>query len=203
MTETTTVDVPDPMQEAVARIGRHWGLLLTYAILTFALGVVVLVWPQETVKVVMLLLAIQLFIGGVFYVVQAIATDEASGGQRALLGLLGALSLMVALLVLRKPLQTLALITVIIGAWWVIGGVVTIVTSFGRDVAYRGWRILSGVVSVAAGAFLLLQPDVTLKLLVWVIGLWLVISGAILVAAAFAVRSAGRQAESALGARPL
>lgn len=189
----------DPMQAAIARVGKHWGLFLTYALLTLALGVMVLAWPKATLVVVAVLFAVQLLVGGIFNVVQAITADEASGGQRALLGILGAFSILVGLLALRSPLQTLAALTLIIGAWWLASGVVEIVTSFGKEVQHRAWRLFGGLVSVIAGVVVLVQPGMSLRALVWVLGVWLVVYGVILVGGAFVLRSAGKRAASASG----
>lgn len=196
MTQSTYV-VEDPIQEGVARLGRHWGLVLTYALITVVLGIMMLVWPEATLVVVAVLFAIQLLIGGIFQIVQAIAADEASGGQRALLGILGALSTLVGLLCLRSPLQTLAVIALIIGAWWVISGVLDLVSAFSRSTTNRGWKVVMGLISIAAGVFVLLQPGISLTTLVWVLGLWLVIYGGFMVVSAFVLRSDAKRLTSA------
>ncbi len=180
----------DPLQAAVTRVGRHWGLLLAYAATTLVLGIMVLAWPGATLVVAAVLFAVQLLAGGVVNIVQAIATDEASGGQRALLAVLGAFAVLVGLLALRSPLQTLAAMALIIGAWWLASGLVEVVAAFGRDVPHRVWKALGGLVSVVAGIVVLTQPAMSLATLVLVLGIWLVVEGLVLAVAALTLRRA-------------
>ena len=58
----------------MADLVDHWGLLLTYGLVTIGLGVVLAAWPDETLKVVAILIGIQLIITGVFRIVLAIAS---------------------------------------------------------------------------------------------------------------------------------
>ncbi len=184
----------DPVQEAASKLGRHWGALLTYGIVTVVFGIMMLAWPQATLMVAIVLFALQLIVSGIFFIVQAIAADEASGGQRAMFGVLGAFSLLVALLCFRHPMQTLGVIALIVGAWWVASGVVDIIAAFGAQTSSRGWRAVMGVVSVVAGVFVILNPSISLVTLVWLLGIWFVVYGLLAVAASFALRSAAKTA---------
>ena len=57
---TETVQQPADM---IARLGRNWGWVLAYGIITLAAGVAVLVWPSETLLVIAVLFGIQLIVG--------------------------------------------------------------------------------------------------------------------------------------------
>ena len=58
----------------MARLVDHWGLVLTYGLVTIGLGLVLAVWPDETLKVLAILIGIQLIITGVFRMVLAVAS---------------------------------------------------------------------------------------------------------------------------------
>lgn len=45
-------------------LADHWGLVLTYGVLTFGIGLVLAVWPGETLTVLAVLLAIELILMG-------------------------------------------------------------------------------------------------------------------------------------------
>lgn len=175
-------------------LAAYWGLLLGYGAVTFVLGIVVAVWPDETLVVVAVLIAIQLLVTGVVRVVLALAPGPQDAGVRVLTGLIGALALVVGLLCLRDPLQTLVAITLLLGAWWVVSGVFDIVQAILPRTANRGWEVLGGVVSVLAGGFLLVNPDISLGLLVLVLAVWLLVVGALAMVAAVRLRSAARTA---------
>jgi len=50
-----------------------------------------------------------------------------------------------------------------------------------------GLLILEGVVDLAAGAIAVLWPAITLVVLVWIVAIWAIVSGALMLAAAFSL----------------
>lgn len=172
------------------RLADHWGLVLAYGVVTLGLGVVLIVWPDATLSVFAVLVAIQLIVSGVLRIVMAIGSDSVSSGMRALVGLSGGLALIVGLLFLREPLQTVVALTLILGVWWIVAGIIDIIGAIltSRS-AHRGWDVLSGVVSVLAGGFLLVYTDISLRFLVVFAALWLIVIGIMAVGASFALRS--------------
>jgi uncharacterized membrane protein HdeD (DUF308 family) len=183
----------DLLQGGLRVLADHWGLVLTYGLLTAALGVAMLVWPQATVVVAATLFAAFLIANGVFQVIAAFSSTAVSGGIRAMVGLVGALSFLVGLLCLRSPLQTVLVIALVVGAWWLVSGVIETVSAIaGGPSPYRGWRIAMGLVSVAAGVLVLMYPGISVGTLVLVLGVWLVVYGIIAVVSAFRLRSASK-----------
>jgi uncharacterized membrane protein HdeD (DUF308 family) len=74
--------VPQTMHEPadmLGRLGRHWGWLFAYGLLTLIAGLAVLVWPSETLLVIAVLFGIQLIIFGIFRFVMAFAVDDLTG----------------------------------------------------------------------------------------------------------------------------
>jgi uncharacterized membrane protein HdeD (DUF308 family) len=171
----------------VRGLAEHWGLLLAYGLITLGLGIALLVWPDVSLAVFAALLAIQLIAAGVFRIVQALSGD----GFRALVGLSGGLALIVGLLILRDPLQSVLVLTMILGAFWLIAGVIDIMGAFmGVERRDRGSELLAGVLSIVVGGVLLVYTDFSVKVLVVVTSLWLILAGAIATWAAFRLRSA-------------
>jgi uncharacterized membrane protein HdeD (DUF308 family) len=171
----------DPVADRLARIGRSPNLLIIAGALSVVIGLLVLSWPGATIAVVAWLFAIQLLVTGVLQVVSAFSAGDGAG-RRVMLVLLGALSILVGLLCLRAPLQTALVLGLLIGAMWVIQGVITVGTAIGSERgAARGWMIASGVLSVLGGAVVLVYPGASLVVLVWMLGIFLIVSGAVLV----------------------
>src|SRR3954452_24541394 len=100
-------DVLAPPVPGADRIADHWGLVLAYGLVSVGLGLVLAVWPGETLAVVAVLIAIQLLVAGVFRIIMAIGARGIDGGVRALMALTGGLAIIVGLLCLRDPVQTL------------------------------------------------------------------------------------------------
>jgi len=73
MTHVTWPDGAD----VLARVGRHWGWMMAFGIISLLAGVAVLVWPGRTLIVVAVLFGIQLVVTGIFRFVAAFASDFA------------------------------------------------------------------------------------------------------------------------------
>ncbi|HEV7648669.1 MAG TPA: DUF308 domain-containing protein [Actinophytocola sp.] len=169
-----------PWEQAVTTTGRHWGLHLFNGLVMLLIGIGVLVWPGASLLVVSLLFAITLLVNGIVQILRSIADSGAGGGRRVLFGLLGALSLLAGVLCLRSPLQTLAAIALLIGSWWIISGVLTLIGAMsGSTEGSRGWAAVVGVVSVIAGFVVLLQPGISLLALEFTTGIALIVLGAV------------------------
>ena len=177
------VDPPrgDPLGEGLERVGRSPMLTIGAGALSIVIAVLVLV-PANTAVVIAWLFAIQMVVTGVLQLIAAFAGDAGTGG-RVLLGLLGALTILVGLLCLRAPLQTAVVLGLLIGATWVVGGVIGIFHAINDGPrADRGWRIASGLLFVLGGAVVLIYPGASLVTLTWLLGIVLLVTGVVLVA---------------------
>src|SRR5580704_13800330 len=184
VTETTH----EPL-DMVGRLGRNWGWVFAYGLLTLIAGIAVLAWPSETLLVLAVLFGIQLIISGIFRFVGALATDDLTGGTRVLLALLGVLSIIVGLWAVRHVLLTLVALIVFLGIFWVINGLIEIFTALShRDMPDRGWSVLMGVLSAIAGIIVLAYPGLTLVGLAVILGIWLLVFGILEIMAAFRLR---------------
>lgn len=192
MTETTQ----EPA-DMVGRLGRNWGWVFAYGLLTLIAGIAVLAWPSETLLVLAVLFGIQLIISGIFRFVGALATDDLTGGTRVLLALLGVLSIIVGLWAVRHVLLTLLALVVFLGIFWIVNGVIEIFTALAhRGMPQRGWTVAMGVLSVLAGIIVLAYPGLSLYGLAIILGIWLLIFGVMEMAAAFRLRSVAHTAPS-------
>ncbi|WP_137724657.1 HdeD family acid-resistance protein [Prescottella subtropica] len=166
------------------------GLTVVFGLLTLGLGIAMLVWPNATLLVAAVIIAIQVFAFGIVQIVRSFAEVNAPTASRTLTGLSGALAVLLGFLVLRSPLQTLIVITLVIGAWWVFRGVLDIVAGATEVPGNRAVSIVLGVISVVAGAIVLLQPTMSLGVFVVVVAVWMILYGVIVVAAPFVARRA-------------
>ena len=176
--------------DMVARVGRHWGWVLAFGVITLLIGVAALAWPGRTLVVVAVLFGIQLVVMGIFRFAGAFASDDLTGGTRVLLALLGVLSLIIGLYALRHVLITLLALALLLGIFWTVSGAVELFTALShREMRNRGWNAVMGIVSILAGIVVLAYPAISLFTLAVVLGVWLIIFGAMQVTAAFRIRS--------------
>ena len=187
---------------ALAVLADHWGLVLAYGLVTLGLGIVLAVWPGETLKVVAVLVGIQFLVSGLVRIIGAIASRSETS-VRILLALTGAIAVIVGLLCLRDPLQTILAITLILGVWWVASGLIDIVGAvLSPEPGRRAWDIFAGVVSVLAGGYLLVDPKLSLGVVVFITCTWLIIVGGIAIVAALRLRARRTPAATSAQAAP-
>ena len=175
--------------DMVARVGRHWGWVLGFGIVTFVLGILALAWPGRTLIVVAVVFGAQLVVMGIFRFVSAFASADLTGGTRVLLALLGVLSLIIGLYAVRHVLVTLLALALLLGIFWVVNGTIELFSALShREMQGRGWTAFMGILSVVSGVIVLAYPGISLRVLAVVLSIWLLVYGVMLILLAFQVR---------------
>ena len=181
--------------DVLAGIGRHWGWILAFGIITALAGILALIWPGRTVVVIAVLFGLQLIWAGAFRFVAAFAVEGADTTYRVLSALLGVLSLVFGLYALRHVLVTVAALALLLGIFWIVNGFVEIFSALSnRHSEGRNWAIFTGLLGVLAGIVVLVYPGISLTVLAVVLGIWLLVYGGMIVFSAFQLRTAGRAA---------
>jgi uncharacterized membrane protein HdeD (DUF308 family) len=176
--------------DLMAGVGRHWGWVLAFGVITLVTGILVLIWPGRTLIVVAVLFGIQLIVTGIFRFGAAFAADE-SGATRVLLALLGVFSLIIGLYAVRHILITLLALGLLLGIFWVVSGVIELFNAAQhRTMGSRGWTALMGVLSIVAGLVLLAYPGLSLLTLAILLSVWLLVLGLMEITLALRLRSA-------------
>jgi len=193
MNEGPRLDAAD----VLARVGRHWGWLLAFGVITLIAGVVVLAWPGRTLVVIAVLFGIQLIVTGIFRFVAAFASDDVTGGTRVLLAVLGVLSLIIGLYAVRHVLITLLALALLLGIFWIVNGSVELFMALSRrEMSSRGWTGLIGILSIFAGIIVLVYPGISLLVLAVVLAVWLLFYGVMEITLAFRLRSLSHRARA-------
>ncbi|MGW1668274.1 HdeD family acid-resistance protein [Streptomyces sp. NPDC002324] len=180
---------PGDPAETLGRVGRSWTWILGAALATLVPGVIVLVWPDETLHVLAVLIGLYLLAIGVFRFVGVFAREEA--GERLSGLLLALLCVLAGVLCLRNPLQTIAALSLIVGIVWLASGILTLHTALAaKDLPHRGFVLVTAVLGIVAGIVVLALPTESATALTRLLGLWLVLLGLAEAAVALAWRAA-------------
>jgi uncharacterized membrane protein HdeD (DUF308 family) len=160
--------------------------------LSILLGVLVLVWPQLSVLIFVTLISLWLLLVGVMSIVQGVRNVRGGGFGWIASILLGILEIGVgAYLVQRPGLTTLSIIT-LIGLVFFVQGFVYLINTFTTRSASGGHRMLSllhAILSLVAGVWLWRYPFHGTLAFVWLIGLFTIISGGLMIAMASEVEN--------------
>ena len=166
-----------------------WGLALSAGIIAIVIGIVVIAWPQATVGVVAILFGIQLLVQGAIRIIQGCAATEESLWLRGLYVLFGIACLAVGFLALGHLMKTAGVLAVLFGLSLFIGGSIECVRLLThRHGSGHGVALTIAILSMVAGLAVLADPRMSLTLLIWVLGLWLITWGCLTVFITLAIR---------------
>ena len=176
---------------------RSWLVLLPGAIVTFVFGLVVLAWPKATLNVVAVLLGVQLVVFGLVRLLAGLTAGSESGGRRVAYVILGVLGFAAGLYCIRHLSVTVALLAFIVGLFWAVHGAVDLIVAVAGPAPGRWITATAGLISLAAGLFVMFKPTISLTVLLAVLGAWLVLYGIMLAVTAVRVRNAVAHAVTA------
>ena len=167
-----------------------WKNKLVSGVLTIALGAMVLAWPGPTILVVATMFGVYLLASGFAELFLAFTLPR-SAATRVLLFLTGAISVVLAILSFRHfgDGYAVLLLSLWLGVGFIFLGVSeNAVAVSERNLPGRGWYVVFGVMSVIAGAVVLVWPLDSLVVLILVSGVSLVILGVIQIVQAIQIR---------------
>jgi uncharacterized membrane protein HdeD (DUF308 family) len=101
----------------------------------------------------------------------------------------GAAGVLFGVLALAMPGLSLAALVLLFGVYAIVEGGLTLVAAARGAAGRPRWvLLLQGVVSIAAGVVAFALPALTALVLIWLVGLWAMVTGALDVAAAIRLR---------------
>ncbi|POX54444.1 hypothetical protein C3489_13285 [Streptomyces sp. Ru71] len=187
-------------EEQLALLGGSWTWLLGSAVTTLVPGILILVWPDETLHVLAVLIGLYLLVTGGFRFVAAFARER---GDRHTGLLVAVLYVLAGVLCLRHPLQTIAALSLITGAVWLVTGLLTAWAALAaKGLPHRGFVLGAAALGVVAGVVVLALPSESAVALTRLLGLWLVLLGVAELGLALALRAALRKERSGSGSGP-
>ena len=144
-------------------------------------GIVLLAWPAATTVVLVGWLGLAIVAYGVYELVNAFSGT----GDRSRLwsGVIGAVAVIGGLSVFLTPIVSTITVGLVIGWYWLIEGVIGIVGTI-VEPGDRIVRALVAVVSLIGGIAVIAQPSLSLVVLVWFSGMWMLVGGLAMAASA-------------------
>lgn len=172
-------------------------LLAFTGIVAVAMGIILLVWPGKTMKVVAVLMGVYFLVIAVMRLWAGITAKGLPAGWRVLDLFMALLLLLGGVFMVRNSAlagATLVLaIVIVVGVLWIFEGVLALVES-GKH-PNSGWSIAFGLLSILAGIIVIATPSWSAAALFVFTGVMLVITG---ITAIFRAVRFGKEALAAL-----
>ena len=165
----------------LTQLTRNWWAVALRGVVAILFGVLALVWPSLTLGILVLFFGAYMFVDGVFAIIAAF-TNRAGHDSWWILLIEGLMGIGAGIITFLRPgLASFALLF-IIAFWAITTGVLEIVAAIRLRKEIQGeWLLaLSGVISFVLGILLLLFPAAGILTVVWMIGWYAILFGAIL-----------------------
>lgn len=182
----------------LAMLARNWWILALRGMLGIIFGVLAILWPVLTLRILVLLFGAYALVDGFLAVILGIARHQR--GERWWAQLLqGVAGIIIGLLTFFWPGATALALLYLIASWEVVTGVLEVVAAIQLRRIIRGeWLlILSGVASILFGVLLFVFPGAGALGLVWLIGGYSIAFGILLIVLAFRLRGMRDRIETA------
>ncbi len=167
----------------------HWWALALRGVLAILFGLAALLRPGIALEALILLFGAYALVDGVFSIV-GVFGGARGGMPRWLLLLEGIAGIVAGIVAFVLPVLTAFALYFLIIAWALVTGVAEISTAIRlrREIEGEWAMILSGALSILFAVVLLVSGAIGIFTLVWVIGVYAVVFGVLLLIAAFRVR---------------
>jgi uncharacterized membrane protein HdeD (DUF308 family) len=176
----------------LSTLSENWWALALRGVGAVLFGILAVLLPGIALLALVFAFGAYALVDGVLALVAGIR----GSGRRWVLLAEGLLGIVAGLLALVLPSVTIEVLLYLIAAWAIFIGLLELLAAIWlrREMEGEWTLILGGILSIIAGVSLAVLPRVILLSVVWVVGVYALIFGVVLIASAFRVR--GRRRDS-------
>lgn len=164
-----------------------WWVSALAGVLVILFGIAALFWSGITLATFVVLFSAYILIAGVVAIVRGFMSIGDKKSMWWMHLLFGFIALGVGVYLVRHPGVSFATLILLIGSTFIIQGVVDFVRGLFGDstsATSRTLSLIAGALGVIAGIFMFSQPETAGVAFVWVIGLYALVLGPLLIASA-------------------
>jgi uncharacterized membrane protein HdeD (DUF308 family) len=174
---------------------QNWGMFIVRGILALALGVLVFAAPAPTLVALIFVFGFYAIVDGILAIALGASTP---GGPRWLIVLAGILGIAIGAYTFVSPAITAVALVLFIGAFAIVRGVAEVGTAISlRDSIHSAWLyVLSGIVSIVFGAYLVVAPGDGVLAVLFLIGYYALFAGVMYLAIGLRLRGVNKTQET-------
>lgn len=175
-------------------INTTWNLLAVQGILTVLFGTAATFWPGITLAIFVYLFAAFILFSGFFALISGLATTygkDYSLTTKLLVGILGLVEIVLGSYLIKNINVAFATLILLIGFSLVLRGTIELFNGIFEHTKskHKILIIFGSLITVIAGIALLFQPESTGVAFIWIVGLYALIKGILLIALAFDIKA--------------
>lgn len=164
-------------------IAEYWWVLSLRGALAVLFGIAAVFWPGLTLLTLLYLFSAYILVSGIIDIVHGVSSIFKRASWFLVL-ILGFAELGVGVYLLRHPHVVFATFILLIGFMLIVRGVFEGVAAFSDSISStnRVLMLIASIIAVVAGIILLFQPASAGVAFVWILGLYALLVGPILIA---------------------
>jgi uncharacterized membrane protein HdeD (DUF308 family) len=168
---------PSRREEPHVDLPRWWVPVAVGALAIIA-GILALAWPGPTLVLVGICFGVYLIFAGVGSLISAFADEAESTFMRIVEAILGIITLFAGMILVVRPGASVVTAALVLGFWFLLAGCLQLAR--GIAVAeHRVYNVGFGLLGIVAGIIVLAQPEIGVVTLVWIVGIALIVRGAL------------------------
>jgi uncharacterized membrane protein HdeD (DUF308 family) len=181
---------------ALRELAENWWLLLLRGIAAIAFGLLAFFWPGLTLLALVFMWGIYAIADGILALWAAIASKGGEIAPRWWLAVVGIAGILAGALAFVWPGMTALILLMFIASWAIVIGVLQMWGAIRLRKEIEGeWLLgLSGLLSVAFGVIMFVQPGAGALAVVWLISWFAILAGCVYIALAFQLKKHKRPA---------
>lgn len=179
---------------------KRWWVFLLRGLAAIIFGLLALIWPRLTLLTLITLFGIFALVDGLLALVAGIVSIGRNKRWWSML-LSGVLGIAIGVLTFIWPQITGVVLLYFIAAWAMVIGIMDILIAIQLRQEIEGeWiMILDGIFSILVGLLFFIFPQTSAMALVWLIGLFVIAVGIILLILALRLRKLGQEISKLTG----
>jgi uncharacterized membrane protein HdeD (DUF308 family) len=178
----------------LAMLSRNWWAFALQGVVAIIWGILAILWPGLTLRVLVTLFGAYALVDGVISVIAGIAAHDRNRRWWEVV-VRGVAGIIIGVVTFFWPGLTALTLLYFIAAWEIVTGILLIMGAIQlRRIIENEWvMILSGAASILFGVILFIFPGAGALSLVWLIGAYSIAFGILLLALALRLRGVPRQ----------
>lgn len=175
-----------------------WDYIISRGILCLIIGILFVAMPKASINMLCILLGIFLLINGLIALFKAMKAKDA----RNLILIYGLICLLAGIVFLTNPGFLLGVIVIIFSLLVLISGInqiVVAVKSKNTPVSARILAAVTGIISIVLGLALLIRPDISIQVMIMIIGIYFLAFGILAISTGLVIRKANKHGHTIIG----
>ncbi|WP_068270656.1 HdeD family acid-resistance protein [Aldersonia kunmingensis] len=173
-----------------------WWIMVVRGLIGIIFGFIALIWPEITLWAIVWVFGIYAIIDGIIALVHVLRGEKAEHWVWSLL--LGLVAVGAGIVCIVWPDITVLVLVYIVAFYAILFGVIGLASAISRrKTPGPAWflQIAASVLAIIFGIILLVHPDFSVKIFVYLLGGWAIFFGILLTAAGFQLKTELNRAE--------